>query len=413
MGFFDFLFGKKNTQEEKSVPVPEKKVVNSAKPSTISESKSQTQKIKSLPSVKSISEGAPFDFDFTSMSVVKQYYSNHSEEIKLSSPVKIRLGRSSFNGEVRVTFSNLSELRSKGIIQHNLSLNPHFAYQADGEDNEFASAEINNSFSAVASGKEYISMFQISKQKGKFISFLINNLPGDQNFYYLLIMRDDISESSEVSTKPVTDTTLSKIDQLAVEANRVASTGNKYAAQKTALDIFTSISNNPNELANVTKLEDVALALGRLMEGDFFTENEEIIRAVGLTYYFLSKAIKEGYRNPYLFVYRFSTVWEYNKAFYRLFAHSEGEELSMSPFDIMGQSALMAYDHHIQGMQMADALVEPRVSSIDPALGNIFREVYGRYRATPKQQIIDLGNKYHRQLFDYLESKVKSSDLVF
>lgn len=226
-------------------------------------------------------------------------------------------------------------------------------------------------------------------------------------------MRDDISESSEVSTKPVTDTTLSKIDQLAVEANRVASTGNKYAAQKTALDIFTSISNNPNELANVTKLEDVALALGRLMEGDFFTENEEIIRAVGLTYYFLSKAIKEGYRNPYLFVYRFSTVWEYNKAFYRLFAHSEGEELSMSPFDIMGQSALMAYDHHIQGMQMADALVEPRVSSIDPALGNIFREVYGRYRATPKQQIIDLGNKYHRQLFDYLESKVKSSDLVF
>lgn len=132
--------------------------------------------------------------------------------------------------------------------------------------NEFASAEINNSFSAVASGKEYISMFQISKQKGKFISFLINNLPGDQNFYYLLIMRDDISESSEVSTKPVTDTTLSKIDQLAVEANRVASTGNKYAAQKTALDIFTSISNNPNELANVTKLEDVALALGRLME---------------------------------------------------------------------------------------------------------------------------------------------------
>lgn len=133
MGFFDFLFGKKNTQEEKSVPVPGKKVVNSAKPSTISESKSQTQKIKSLPSVKSISEGAPFDFDFTSMSVVKQYYSNHSEEIKLSSPVKIRLSRSSFNGEVRVTFSNLSELRSKGIIQHNLSLNPHFAYQADGE----------------------------------------------------------------------------------------------------------------------------------------------------------------------------------------------------------------------------------------------------------------------------------------
>lgn len=413
MGFFDFLFGKKNTQEEKSVTVAKKKAVNSAKPTTISESKSKTQKIKSLPSVKSISEGAPFDFDFTSMSVVKQYYSKHSEEIKLSSPVNIRFSRSSFNGEVRVTFSNLSELRSKGIILQNLSLNPHFAYQADGDGDEFASAEINNSFSAVASGKEYVSMFQISKQKGKFISFLINNLSGDQNFYYLIIMKDNISESSEVATKTSSEATLSKIDRLAVEANRVASTGNKYAAQKTAFDIFTSISNNPNEMANVTKLEDVALALGRLMEGDFFTENEEIIRAVGLSYYFLSKAIKAGNKSPYLFVYRFSTVWEYNKAFYRLFAHSEGEELSMSPFDILGQTAIMAYNHHLQGMQMADALVEPRVSLIDPALGNIFREVYDRYRATPKQQIIDLGNKYHRQLFDYLESKIKSSDLVF
>lgn len=117
--------------------------------------------------------------------------------------------------------------------------------------------------------------------------------------------------------------------------------------------------------------------------------------------------------NPFLFVYRFSTTWEYNKAFYRLFAHSEGEELSMSPFDIMGQSALMAYDHHLQGMQMADGLLEPRLISLDPALGNIFRQTYSKYSATPKQQIINLGNKYHNQIFEYLETKIKNSDLVF
>lgn len=85
----------------------------------------------------------------------------------------------------------------------------------------------------------------------------------------------------------------------------------------------------------------------------------------------------------------------------------------MSPFDIMGQSAVMAYDHHLQGMQMADALQEPKLVSLDPALGNIFRQTYSRYNMTPKSQIVNLGNKYHDQIYDYLETKIKKSDLSF
>lgn len=205
----------------------------------------------------------------------------------------------------------------------------------------------------------------------------------------------------------------SDLDRLAIAANADASRGSKHEAQLKALKIFNTLSALPSKINAVSKVEEIALALGRLMEGEFFTENEDVIRAVGITYYFLSKAIKDGGRDPYLFVYRFSTTWEYNKAFYRLFAHSEGEELSMSPFDIMGQSAIMAYDHHLQGMQMADALQEPKLVSLDLALGNIFRQTYSRYSMTPKSQIVNLGNKYHDQIYGYIETKIKKLDLSF
>lgn len=409
MGFFDFLFGKKEPDKSKSVTPTDKTI---KKGSSCQEDRPvvRDNKPENTASVRAISSGAIFDMEFKSLTVVKQYYNNRQEEMTLSTPISARLSRIADNGTVSVIFSDLSTLKKKGIIQGNLNLNPHFNYNKDSEGDEFASAEINNSFSAMNSGNEYISLFQITKQKGKIISFLINNLPGDQDFYYLLILRQDPIEQKKSGKE---SDNLSELDRLAVEANSLASRGAKREAQLKALNIFNAISASPNKIKDVAKYEDVALAMGRLMEGEFFTENEEVIRAVGLSYYFLSKAIKDGGTNPFLFVYRFSTTWEYNKAFYRLFAHSEGEELSMSPFDIMGQSALMAYDHHLQGMQMADGLQEPRLISLDPALGNIFRQTYSKYRATPRQQIINLGNKYHNQIFEYLETKIKNSDLVF
>ena len=410
MGFFDFLFGKKKYVHPNNLVGPED---NAIKKDTLRSTMNPVAKEvrrQSTASIRAISSGAIFDLDFQSLTVVKQYYNNRQTEINLSSPVSVRIRRTVEGGPVSVKFSDLSQLKKKGIIQNNLNLNPHFNYNRDNEGDEFASAEINNSFTAMNSGKEYISLFQITKQKGKIISFLINNLPGDQDFYYLLILRQEPIEQQKSDNG---SGNLSELDRFAVEANSIASRGAKREAQLKSLNIFKTISASPNKLKEITKYEEVALALGRLMEGEFFTENEEVIRAVGLSYYFLSKAIKDGGKNPFLFVYRFSTTWEYNKAFYRLFAHSEGEELSMSPFDIMGQSALMAYDHHLQGMQMADGLQEPKLASLDQALGNIFRQTYSKYSSTPKQQIINLGNKYHKQIFDYLETKINNSDLVF
>ena len=203
-------------------------------------------------------------------------------------------------------------------------------------------------------------------------------------------------------------------EEYAKLAREAAANGNTSSAQQYGLKALNSIIANPSQLKSTANVDTLALALGKMMEGDHFRDNDSIKRAVGLTYYMLCKAIDQNKQHdPYLFVYRFSVIWEYNQVFYHLFAHSEGTSYNPNPYDIFGQSSTAVYDHHMQGMQMGDMLQEPRVARLDPALGNIFNQMYARYRTTPSEQIISLGNKYHKQVYDYLCNKIDSLDLSF
>lgn len=203
-------------------------------------------------------------------------------------------------------------------------------------------------------------------------------------------------------------------EEYAKLAREAAANGNTSSAQQYGLKALNSIIANPSQLKSIANVDTLALALGKMMEGDHFRDNDSIKRAVGLTYYMLCKAIDQNKQHdPYLFVYRFSVIWEYNQVFYHLFAHSEGTSYNQNPYDIFGQSSTAVYDHHMQGMQMGDMLQEPRVARLDPALGNIFNQMYARYRTTPSEQIISLGNKYHKQVYDYLCNKIDSLDLSF
>lgn len=206
---------------------------------------------------------------------------------------------------------------------------------------------------------------------------------------------------------------ISECEQFAQQAQNAANTGNTSKAHQYGMKVYDSIIKEPLQLGKVSDIQSVALALGRLMEGDYFSDNDSIKKAVGLSYYFLSKAIANGNDNPYLYAYRFSVTWEYNKVFYHLFAHSENKQLINSLYNPIGQSMLMAYEHHLQGMQMADMLIEPRIVNLDPALGNIFNEIYTRYCSTPSEQIIKLGKEYHAQIFEYLDRKIKALDFDF
>ena len=206
----------------------------------------------------------------------------------------------------------------------------------------------------------------------------------------------------------------SECEEYAKLAREAAANGNTSSAQQYGLKALNSIIANPSQLKCIANVDSLALALGKMMEGDHFRDNDSIKRAVGLTYYMLCKAIDQNKQHdPYLFVYRFSVIWEYNQVFYHLFAHSEGTSYHPNPYDIFGQSSTAVYDHHMQGMQMGDMLQEPRVARLDPALGNIFNQMYARYRTTPSEQIISLGNKYHKQVYDYLCNKIDSLDLSF
>lgn len=146
-------------------------------------------KFTKVLSVKSICEGIPFELKFEKLMVIKQYYNQRQETIELSENLSATLIRSTVNGGISVKFSNIDELKQKGIIQSNQEFHPNFNYQKDEDHDEFASAEINNSFAAMSSGREYVTLFQITKQKGKFVSFIINNLPNVDDYYYLIIMQ--------------------------------------------------------------------------------------------------------------------------------------------------------------------------------------------------------------------------------
>ena len=256
-------------------------------------------------------------------------------------------------------------------------------------------------------------------------------------FHFLFKKSEETQETQEIQKETIQDTSKNKqedsshtqCEKVAIASRQFFEKGDRGSANFTALSLFLLLENNAFNISEVKDYSSVALALGALLEGDNFEtvsrsvgtlmedeilDNDTIIKAVGITYYFLCKAINEcEMPDPYLYVYRFSTVWEYNKVFYHLLAHAEGEEFNFSPFDIMSQVSTMTYNHHMAGMQMADALTEPKVLQLDPALRNIFYETYEQYRNTPSEQIISLGNQYHEQVYTYLADKISRDDLDF
>lgn len=207
MGIFDFLFENKRKKERiEKERLAEQERIRLAREKEIAEEREkrlaenrrkeelaklqaeqQAQSLFSV-SIKEIIQGTPFEIKL-GVSVVKQPYNGEAVQVKTDNNATAIVRRVTQDGNIDITFSNLHELQIKGVIQANLNLAPNFEYNKDSYGNEFASAEINNSFAAVASGKEYISLFQITRQKGEIVSFLVNNPPNVEDFYYLIMLR--------------------------------------------------------------------------------------------------------------------------------------------------------------------------------------------------------------------------------
>lgn len=138
-------------------------------------------------SISAVAQGFTFNLKFSRIQVIKQSYNGPSEEIKVSTNAFAHIVREESNGVTTFDISNIAELREKGILQSNPSFTPSFSYNSDEEGDEFASAEVGNSFAAMTSDREFVSLFQITRQKGKLVAFIINNLPNEGNYYYLIV----------------------------------------------------------------------------------------------------------------------------------------------------------------------------------------------------------------------------------
>ena len=141
-------------------------------------------------SVRAVAQGSSFYLKLSNIKVVKDFYNGQSQIIETSPSAYANIVRKESNGIVSFDISNIEELRGKGILKANPTFNPSFSYKSDQRGNEFASAEVGNSFAAMTSGKEYVSLFQVTRQNGKIVSFIINNLPNEDDFYYLIIFSE-------------------------------------------------------------------------------------------------------------------------------------------------------------------------------------------------------------------------------
>ena len=141
-------------------------------------------------SISAVANGFTFNLKLPKVKVVKQPYYGDAQIIETDSSAYARIMRKETNGTVTFDISNIAELRSKRILQQNPTFVPQFDYQSQGNDFEAASAEVGNSWESASSGKEYVSLFQITQQKGKIVAFIINNLPNEDDFYYLIVFSE-------------------------------------------------------------------------------------------------------------------------------------------------------------------------------------------------------------------------------
>ena len=150
-------------------------------------------------SIREICNGAPFRFKFSGISVTKQYYNTRAKEEIQMPGVTATVERIVFNAPIEIKFSNLPELSAKDILHKDLELEAEFKYSVDENGDEFATAEITNSFEAVYGSEEFVSFFYITKQHGDLIVFIMNNPPNNSSFYYLLSLTRLVSTVEEMT----------------------------------------------------------------------------------------------------------------------------------------------------------------------------------------------------------------------
>lgn len=217
-----------------------------------------------------------------------------------------------------------------------------------------------------------------------------------------------------------------ELRNLAGDANYKYAIHEKWDADRAAEQLILSLQENYSFIPQITDWSIsnlIGVALGRYLEGDHYDTYDEDERAeqdmvVGLTHYFLTKAIKAGMGmnafGPEMYRLRFSTSWEYNKSMMSIISHARGESNSDEDYsDPMTMVHAMTSSQTIQIMYLSDALAEPRLLDHDKALKDIFWEEIQQYDRSSWPQILKKGKELYDELLEYLSDKIDQGESDF
>lgn len=79
-----------------------------------------------------------------------------------------------------------------------------------------------------------------------------------------------VKNTQPLKKAEVNNTSSSECEQYAQMAKKAAEDGNTSMAQQYGFKVYQSIISNPSQIDIIRDTENVALALGKLMEGEFF-----------------------------------------------------------------------------------------------------------------------------------------------
>jgi hypothetical protein len=219
---------------------------------------------------------------------------------------------------------------------------------------------------------------------------------------------------------------ITELSNLSGEANYKYAIHERWDADRDAEQLIQSLRESYSLIPQITDWKDlnlIGVALGRYLEGDHYDTYDEDERAeqdmvVGLTHYFLTKAIKAGMGmnafGPEMYRLRFSTSWEYNKSMMSILSHARGESSTGGDYsDPMTMVRAMTSSQTIQIMYLSDALAEPRLLDHDKALKDIFWEEIQQYDRSSWPRILKKGKELYDELFEYLTDKINQEESDF
>lgn len=298
MGLLDFIFSKKKSESTSDKKSVETKVESHKGTPKVSNNSHPSNTSSTMPSIKSIANGCNFNIKFKNTTIRKVCYNGQESEVLKSvysgegtcTTIKCN------NGSVTIDFQDANKMRNMGILSESIVLRPyengHMTYQQHNNGDEFATREFN-------SYNSFVTYYQVTKQGGNVVAFIIMNPPAQPDCYYLAIMQQPIasSVSSDYLTQQQStahdSSSINDIVELAQLFNFAHNSGNSSAGHLSTVFYNKARSGRSLLRLNAEDCQSVGLAFTNIALCYSFGDQDVNSVASENAFYCLSKNLIE------------------------------------------------------------------------------------------------------------------------